>query len=195
MTLGPEPGCALLCAISIWHVGSAEFSGLWISDNLLQNGTTLVESDKIFSIHGGQLHHVVGGLNNRTAFSHSSRGWKSRIKVSRELIIEYYCPQKGIFSFLAFLWVMMLKMVLRLCCSKTQDSRTSKMTQWEKMLAAELNDLSLIPQAYMVKTENLLLWIILVYNSVSLSLSLSLSKQHPWIGYFDIISVCMFGQG
>lgn len=44
-----------------------------------------------------------------------------------------------------------------LCCSKTQDSRTSKMTQWEKMLAAELNDLSLIPQAYMVKTENLLL--------------------------------------
>lgn len=69
------------------------------------------------------------------------------------------------------------------------------MTQWEKMLAAELNDLSLIPQAYMVKTENLLLWIILVYNSVSLSLSLSLSKQHPWIGYIDITSVCMFGQG
>lgn len=103
------------------------------------------------------MHHVVGGLNDRKAFSHSSRGWKSRIRVSVELIIEYCCPQKGIFSFLAFLWLMILKMVLMLCCSKTEDSRTSKMTQWEKMLAAELNDLSLIPQAYMVKTENLLL--------------------------------------
>lgn len=65
------------------------------------------------------------------------------------------------------------------------------MTQWEKMLAAELNDLSLIPQAYMVKTENLFLWITLVYNSVSLSFSLFLPFQTASLDWLYWYNLCV----